>query len=110
MVCFISVCNSIFCNKYKIFFLFRDIFYVTEESLITAKFLSYLPNSLLRVINNDTYEEISLVFNRLIPKKFTKNKVNYFILPKNLNPILLYLINSMVIHFLQKVYPLINQY
>lgn len=60
------------------FFVCRDIFYVTEESLISAKFLSHLPNSILRVINNDTYEEIPLVFNRLIPKVFTKNKVNYF--------------------------------
>jgi len=71
-----------FVTNIKYFFLFRDIFYVNEESLISAKFLSHLPNSLLRVINNDTYEEMPLVFNRLAPKIFTKNKVNSFILPQ----------------------------
>ena len=60
-------------------FPFREIFYVTEESFIVAKFLSHLPNSLLRVINNDTYEEIPLVFNRLTPGIFRKNKVQIFI-------------------------------
>ncbi len=58
---------------------FRDIFYVTEDSLILAKFLSHLPSSLLRVINNDTYEEMPLIFNRLAPGMFTKNKVKDFI-------------------------------
>ncbi len=62
--------------KKKHFCCFREIFYVTEESLIVAKFLSHLSNSILRVINNDTYEEMPLVFNRLAPKIFTKNKVN----------------------------------
>ena len=57
----------------------REIFYATEESFIVAKFLSHLPNSLLRVINNDTYEEMPLVFNRLAPGMFTKNKVKDFI-------------------------------
>ena len=54
----------------------REIFYVTDESFVSAKLLSHSPNSLLRVINNDNYEEMPLVFNRLAPALFTKNKVN----------------------------------
>ena len=64
-------------HNIKLFF-FRDIFYVIEECLIVAKLLCHLSNSVLRVINNDTYEEMPLVFNRLAPGVFTKNKVNYF--------------------------------
>ncbi|CAF1269415.1 unnamed protein product [Adineta ricciae] len=59
------------------FVLFREIFYVITENLIAAKLLSHVPNSVLRVINNDTYEELPLVFNRLVPHIFTKNKNGY---------------------------------
>ena len=58
---------------------------MTENSLIAAKFLSHLPNSILRVINNDTYEEMPLVFNRLLPEIFTKNKVKNFDYREKLN-------------------------
>ncbi|CAF3372079.1 unnamed protein product [Rotaria sp. Silwood1] len=61
----------------KWFVLFREIFYINEECFIAAKFLSHLPNTLLRVINNDTYNEMPLVFNRLRPGIFTKNKNGY---------------------------------
>ncbi|CAF4085833.1 unnamed protein product [Rotaria sp. Silwood2] len=61
----------------KWFVLFREIIYINEESLIAAKFLSHLPNTLLRVVNNDTYDEMSLVFNRLRPGIFAKNKNGY---------------------------------
>jgi hypothetical protein len=71
-----KIIHSTVSIKKKIIFPFSEIFYVTEESFIAAKFLSHLSNSLLRVINNDTYEEMSLVFNRLAPGMFTKNKVN----------------------------------
>jgi hypothetical protein len=50
---------------------------VIEDGLVSAKLLAHAQNSLLRVINNDTYDEMSLVFNRLAPAIFTKNKVNY---------------------------------
>ncbi|CAF2133241.1 unnamed protein product [Rotaria magnacalcarata] len=59
------------------FVLLRQIFYFNEDSLIAAKFLSHLPNTLLRVINNDTYDEMPLVFNKLRPGVFTKNKNGY---------------------------------
>ncbi|UJR16262.1 hypothetical protein I4U23_003169 [Adineta vaga] len=59
------------------FVLMREIFHTTTENVIVAKFLSHLPNSVLRVINNDTYEEMSLVFNRLAPQNFAKNKNGY---------------------------------
>jgi len=47
--------------------------------------LSNLSNSLLRVINNDTYEEISLIFNRLTPQIFMKNKNGYTFLSEGLS-------------------------
>ncbi|CAM2703017.1 unnamed protein product [Rotaria socialis] len=59
------------------FVLLRQIFHFNEDSLIAAKFLSHLPNTLLRVINNDTYDEMPLVFNKLRPGVFTKNKNGY---------------------------------
>ena len=52
-----------------------DIFYINEESIIAVKFLSHLSNTILRVINNDTYDEMPLIFNRLQPTIFTKNEV-----------------------------------
>ncbi|CAF1182417.1 unnamed protein product [Rotaria sordida] len=59
------------------FTIFREIFYVTEEGFVSGKFLAHVQNSLLRVINNDTYDEMTLVFNRLAPSMFTKNKFGY---------------------------------
>lgn len=53
----------------------REIFYLAGESFVSAKILTHSPNSLLRVINNDTYEELPMVFNRMAPVLFTKNKV-----------------------------------
>ena len=61
------------------FFSFRDIFFVQDDCLIAAKFLSHSPNSVLRVINNDNHEELPLVFNRLAPGILHKNKVKSFI-------------------------------
>lgn len=59
------------------FTLFREIFHVIEEGLVSAKLLAHAQNSLLRVINNDTYDEMPLVFNRLAPVVLTKNKLGY---------------------------------
>ena len=76
MVYSISVCIRIRNKKIICFFLSREIFYVIEEGFVSAKLLAHAQNSLLRVINNDTYDEMSLIFNRLAPAMFTKNKVN----------------------------------
>ncbi|UJR30270.1 hypothetical protein I4U23_017808 [Adineta vaga] len=59
------------------FTLFRDIFYATEDGFVSAKLLAHAQNSILRVINNDTYDEMPLIFNRLAPAKFIKNKLGY---------------------------------
>ncbi|CAM4739728.1 unnamed protein product [Rotaria magnacalcarata] len=59
------------------FTVFREIFYVVEEGFLSGKLLAHAQNSLLRVINNDTYEEMTLIFNRLAPTIFTKNKFGY---------------------------------
>ncbi len=77
MVYSISVDIKLFSGKKKKRFSWvcREIFYVIEDGLVSAKLLAHAQNSLLRVINNDTYEEMSLVFNRLAPSMYTKNKV-----------------------------------
>jgi len=66
--------KNVFC-----FVFCREIFYVSEEGFIAGKLLAHAQNSLLRVINNDTYDEMPLVFNRLAPTIFTKNKVNLIV-------------------------------
>ncbi|XP_028410021.1 androglobin-like isoform X2 [Dendronephthya gigantea] len=59
------------------FLLFREVFYVDEEILALPKMYSNIPTCFLRVINNDTFEEIPKVFQRVAPYKFTKNKHGY---------------------------------
>ena len=46
-----------------------------EEILSLPKMYSNIPTCFLRVINNDTFEEIPKVFQRVAPYNFTKNKV-----------------------------------
>jgi hypothetical protein len=48
---------------------------VNEEILSLPKMYSSIPTCFLRVINNDTFEEIPKVFQRVAPYNFTKNKV-----------------------------------
>lgn len=74
-----EIINLILLKKDSIF-TFREIFYFNEDSLISARLLTRLPNTVLRIINNDTYDEMPLVFNRLKPALLKKNKVNYIIL------------------------------
>lgn len=39
------------------------------------KVYSPIPNCLLHVINNDTGEEVNMVFNRVVPHVYQPNKV-----------------------------------
>ena len=52
------------------------MFYVDEEILSLPKMYSSIPTCFLRVVNNDTFEEIPKVFQRVAPYNFTKNKVS----------------------------------
>lgn len=63
--------------------LFRDIFYATEPCLLLPKIYCNLNNCLLRVINNDTYQEIPKVFNKVSPYTYSKNKRGYTIIAES---------------------------
>ncbi|KAH9519394.1 hypothetical protein Btru_075440, partial [Bulinus truncatus] len=59
------------------FIVFRDIFYVKEETLVVPKLYVPINTCLLRVINNDTYEEIPRVFQKVAPYVYKNNKKGY---------------------------------
>jgi len=59
-------------------FCFREVFHVAEEVLCVPKLTCVLPTCTLRVINNDTLEEIPRVFLRVAPHLYRKNMVFLF--------------------------------
>ena len=71
--------NEIFERFVRLLMISREIFRIGKDCFLAVKFISHLPNSLLRIINNDTYDEIPLVFNRLVPSLLTRNKVTRMI-------------------------------
>lgn len=56
-------------------FCFREKFYVQEEMLCVPKLYSPIPTCMLRVINNDTGQEVNKVFQKVAPYFYKKNKV-----------------------------------
>lgn len=56
--------------------IYRDVFYVTEEMLAVPKMYVSINTCMLRVINNDTGEEIPRVFQKVAPHVYKKNKVS----------------------------------
>ena len=63
-------------------YIFRDIFYVTEEMLAVPKMYVGINTCMLCVINNDTGEEIPRVFQKVAPHVYKKNKVKLLYLKK----------------------------
>ncbi|KAK3097303.1 hypothetical protein FSP39_008511 [Pinctada imbricata] len=59
------------------FLVFREVFYVTEEMLAVPKLYVPVNTCLLRVVNNDTGEEIPRVFQKVAPYVYKKNKKGY---------------------------------
>lgn len=59
------------------FLVFREIFYVTEEMLAVPKLYVPINTCLLRVVNNDTGEEIPRVFQKVAPYVYKKNRKGY---------------------------------
>ncbi|XP_033740802.1 androglobin-like isoform X8 [Pecten maximus] len=59
------------------FVVFREIFYVQEEMLVVPKLYVPINTCMLRVINNDTGEEIPKVFQRVAPYVYKKNRKGY---------------------------------
>ncbi|XP_005454715.1 androglobin isoform X1 [Oreochromis niloticus] len=65
---------------------FREIFLVSEEMLVIPKVYSAIPNCLLHVINNDTGEEVNMVFNRVAPHVYQPNKLGYTFVAEAITP------------------------
>ncbi|XP_038078681.1 androglobin-like isoform X2 [Patiria miniata] len=59
------------------FVVFRDVFYVQEPMLVVPKLYVSIPTCMLRVIDNDTGEEIPRVFQRVAPYEYKRNKRGY---------------------------------
>ncbi|XP_061176714.1 androglobin-like isoform X2 [Saccostrea echinata] len=59
------------------FLVFREIFYVSEEMLAVPKLYVPVSTCLLRVVNNDTGEEIPRVFQKVAPYVYKKNRKGY---------------------------------
>ncbi|XP_035685724.1 androglobin-like [Branchiostoma floridae] len=59
------------------FVVFRDVFYVDEESLVVPKLYTPVTTCMLRVVNNDTREDVPRVFQRVAPHVYKKNKTGY---------------------------------
>ncbi|XP_019639273.1 PREDICTED: androglobin-like isoform X4 [Branchiostoma belcheri] len=59
------------------FVVFRDVFYVEEESLVVPKLYTPVTTCMLRVVNNDTREDVPRVFQRVAPHVYKKNKTGY---------------------------------
>ncbi|CAH1799230.1 unnamed protein product [Owenia fusiformis] len=59
------------------FLVFREIFHVTEEMLVVPKLYVPINTCMLRVVNNDTGEEVPRVFQKTAPYVYKKNKRGY---------------------------------
>ncbi|KAL4233261.1 hypothetical protein ACF0H5_007945 [Mactra antiquata] len=59
------------------FVVFREVFHVTEEMLAVPKLYVPISTCMLRVINNDTGEEIPRVFQKVAPYIYKKNRKGY---------------------------------
>eukprot|EP00794_Sanderia_malayensis_P000438 gene438-1079_t len=59
------------------FIVFRETFYVEEPVLVVPKLYVNIPSCVLRVIDNDTGDELPRVFVRVAPKVLQKNKNGY---------------------------------
>ena len=58
---------------YSLFF--REVFFVDEPVLTVPKLYVNIPTCLLRVVDNDSGEELTRVFQRVAPNTLKKNKV-----------------------------------
>jgi len=53
----------------------REVFHVVEDMLCVPSLTCVLPTCMLKVINNDTLEEIPHVFLKVAPHVYKKNNV-----------------------------------
>ncbi|XP_076825894.1 androglobin-like isoform X2 [Clavelina lepadiformis] len=59
------------------FVVFRETFHVEEDMLCVPKIYVPIPTCLLRVVDNDSGEEVKRVFQRVAPHVYKKNKRGY---------------------------------
>nr|XP_019953171.1 PREDICTED: androglobin [Paralichthys olivaceus] len=64
---------------------FREVFLVPKEMLLVPKIYSPIP-SLLHVINNDTGEELDMIFNKLATHVYQPNKLGYTFVAEAVTP------------------------
>lgn len=55
--------------------MYREVFFVDEPVLMVPKLYVTLPTCLLRVVDNDSGEELTRVFQKVAPNNLKKNKV-----------------------------------
>ncbi|XP_027743146.1 androglobin isoform X2 [Empidonax traillii] len=59
------------------FLVFREVFIVPEDMLIVTKVYTTIPSCRLRVVDNDTLEEMPHIFFEVVPHVYPKNKKGY---------------------------------
>ena len=74
---------SAFCIKLWYFFrhIHREVFFVDEPVLMVPILYVNIPTCLLRVLDNDTGEELTRVFQKVAPSNLKKNKVSLASVP-----------------------------
>lgn len=65
---------------------YREVFYVSKDILLIPNVYSPIPNCVLHVINNDTGEKLSTVFNKVVPHLFQPNQLGYTFLAESVAP------------------------
>ncbi|KAL8623367.1 hypothetical protein ACOMHN_065901 [Nucella lapillus] len=59
------------------FLIFREVFYVKEETLVMPRIYVPVPTCMLRVIDNDTGLQLPTVFQKVAPYVYKRNKKGY---------------------------------
>ncbi|KAM9339252.1 androglobin [Symphorus nematophorus] len=65
---------------------FREVFLVPEEMLLLPKVYSPIPNCLLHIVNNDTGEELDMIFNKAATHVYPPNKLGYTFVAEAVTP------------------------
>nr|XP_036877918.1 androglobin isoform X3 [Manis javanica] len=63
-------------EQYAIYLL-RETFLVPQDMILVPKVYTTLPVCMLHVVNNDTMEQVPMVFQKVAPYLYTKNKKGY---------------------------------
>ncbi|XP_076445485.1 androglobin-like [Babylonia areolata] len=59
------------------FVVFREVFYVKEETLVVPRMHLSIPTCMLRVIDNDTGRQLPTIFQKVAPYVYKQNKKGY---------------------------------